>query len=567
MERMGEAISERNTDRPWVKSYPKGVPATIDPDKYRSILHVFHTSCERFADRSCYSNMGVTLTFRQLRELSGQFAAFLRKDLGLAKGDRIGLQMPNVLQYPVALFGALRAGLTVVNTNPLYTPREMEHQYKDAGVKAIVIMANFASNLQQALPGITAAIGAPRLVVTEIGDLFPAVKRVLVNTVVRKVKKLVPAFDLPGSITFRQALARGARHGQLEDVSASGEDLAFLQYTGGTTGVSKAAMLSHRNIIANMEQSYAWMGQWLKEGEESIVTPLPLYHIFSLTVNCLLFMRIGGHNVLVTNPRDFPGFVKLLRENKFTVMTAVSTLLNALMNQPDFSKIDFSSVKLTVAGAMALQRPVAERWRQLTKSTLIEGYGLTEASPVVCCNPLDGSDRLGTIGMPFPSTEVRLMGEDGRPVGVGKPGELIARGPQVMKGYWNRPDETAQVLRDGWLWTGDVAEMDPDGFMRIVDRKKDMILVSGFNVYPNEVEEVVAAHAGVAEVGAIGVPDEKSGEAVKVVVVKKNPDVTADEIIAHCRTKLAGYKVPKQVEFRTELPKTNVGKILRRALR
>jgi long-chain acyl-CoA synthetase len=571
MKRMGEAISERNTERdtarPWVKSYPKGVPATIDPDKYRSILHVFHTSCERFADRSCYSNMGVTLTFRQLRELSGQFAAFLRKDLGLAKGDRIGLQMPNVLQYPVALFGALRAGLTVVNTNPLYTPREMEHQYKDAGVKAIVIMANFASNLQQALPGITAAIGAPRLVVTEIGDLFPAVKRVLVNTVVRKVKKLVPAFDLPGSITFRQALARGARHGQLEDVPAVGDDLAFLQYTGGTTGVSKAAMLTHRNIIANMEQSYAWMGQWLKEGEESIVTPLPLYHIFSLTVNCLLFMRIGGHNVLVTNPRDFPGFVKLLREHKFTVMTAVSTLLNALMNQPDFSKIDFSSVKLTVAGAMALQRPVAERWRQLTKSTLIEGYGLTEASPVVCCNPLDGNDRLGTIGMPFPSTEVQLMGEDGRPVGVGKPGELTARGPQVMKGYWNRPDETAQVLRDGWLWTGDVAEMDPDGFMRIVDRKKDMILVSGFNVYPNEVEEVVAAHAGVAEVGAIGVPDEKSGEAVKVVVVKKNPDVTAEEIIAHCRTKLAGYKVPKQVEFRTELPKTNVGKILRRALR
>jgi long-chain acyl-CoA synthetase len=567
MERMGEAISERVSDRPWVKSYPKGVADTIDPDKYRSILHVFHSSCERFADKPCYTNMGVTLTFRQLRELSGQFAAFLRKDLGLAKGDRIGLQMPNVLQYPVALFGALRAGLTVVNTNPLYTPREMEHQYKDAGVKAIVIMANFASNLQQAMPGITAAIGAPRLVITEIGDLFPTVKRLLVNTVVRKVKKLVPAYDLPGSITFRQALDRGARHGQLDDVTVANDDLAFLQYTGGTTGVSKGAMLTHRNIIANMEQSYAWMGAWLKEGEESIVTPLPLYHIFSLTVNCLLFMRIGGHNVLVTNPRDFPGFVKLLREQKFTVMTAVSTLLNALMNQPDFAKIDFSSVKLTVAGAMALQRPVAERWRQLTKSTLIEGYGLTEASPVVCCKPLDGSDRLGTIGLPFPSTDVRLMGEDGRQVGVGKPGELIARGPQVMKGYWNNPGETAQMLRDGWLWTGDVAEMDADGFMRIVDRKKDMILVSGFNVYPNEVEEVVAAHAGVAEVGAIGVPDDKSGEAVKVVVVKKNPDVTAEEIIAHCRTKLAGYKVPKLVEFRTELPKTNVGKILRRALR
>ena len=354
---------------------------------------------------------------------------------------------------------------------------------------------------------------------------------------------------------------------KFQDVAQGPEDLAFLQYTGGTTGVAKAAMLTHRNIVSNMEQSAAWMGPRFVEGQEVIITPLPLYHIFSLTVNCLLFMKFGGHNILVTNPRDFPAFIKLLREQRFTVMTAVSTLLNALMNQPDFSQIDFSGVKLTVAGAMALQRSVAERWRERTKSTLIEGYGLTEASPVVCCNPVDGTDRLGSIGLPFPSTDIRLVGEDGVVVALGKPGELTAKGPQVMKGYWNRDDETAQVLRDGWLWTGDIAEMDADGFLRIVDRKKDMILVSGFNVYPNEVEEVVAAHPGVAEVGAIGVPDEKSGEVVKVVVVKRSPELTAEELIAFSRTKLAAYKVPRHVEFRAELPKTNVGKILRRALR
>lgn len=547
----------------WLKSYPKDTPADIDPDKYSSIADVLRTACRRFADRPAYTNMGVTLTFRDVAALSERFASFLSKDLGLKPGDRIGLQMPNVLQYPVALFGALRAGLVVVNTNPLYTTREMEHQYRDAGVKAIVILANFARNLQEVLPN----LNRPAVIVTELADLFPTPKRLIVNAVVRYVKKMVPAFHIPGAISFRDALARGAAHGAFQDVPVSREDIAFLQYTGGTTGTAKGAMLTHRNIIANMEQASAWMGPHFVEGQEVVVTPLPLYHVFSLTVNCLLFMKYGGENILVTNPRDFPAFVKLLKTTRFTVLTAVSTLLNALMNQPDFTSIDFSGVKLTVAGAMALQRPVAERWRELTKSRLIEGYGLTEASPVLCCNPVDGTDRLGTIGLPFPSTEIRLVDEDGNDVPLGQPGELIARGPQVMKGYWNRPDETARTLKDGWLWTGDIAVMDEDGFLRIVDRKKDMIVVSGFNVYPNEVEEVVVQHPDIIEAGAIGVPDEKSGEVVKVVVVSRRPDLKPEEVIEFCRKRLAGYKVPKHVEFRSELPKTNVGKVLRRALR
>jgi long-chain acyl-CoA synthetase len=554
-------------NRPWQKSYPKQVPADIDPDRYRSIAEVFRSACERYGDKPCVTNMGVTLSFRDLLRLSGQFASFLRKELGLAKGDRIGLQMPNVLQYPVALFGALRAGLVVVNTNPLYTPREMENQYRDAGVKVIVILANFAHNLEQVLPALASgSSGPPKVVVSELADLFPAPKRVLVNAAVKYLKKMVPSYNLPDAIRFRDALSRGARH-PVEEVEVTGEDLAFLQYTGGTTGVAKGAMLTHRNVVANMEQAYAWMTFRLVEGEEILLTPLPLYHVFSLTVNCLLFMKFGAQNILITNPRDFPSFIKLLQKQPFTVMTAVRTLLAALMNQKDFTTIDFSRVKLVVAGAMALQRAVADRWRELTKTTLVEGYGLTEASPVVCCNPIDGTDRLGTIGLPFPSTDIRLVGEDGRDVIPGQPGELVARGPQVMKGYWNRPEETAGMLRDGWLWTGDVAQMDPDGFLKIVDRKKDMILVSGFNVYPNEVEEVVAQHSSVLEVGAIGVPDDKSGEAVKVVVVRRNQDLTAEDLIQFCRARLAAYKVPKLVEFRTELPKTNVGKVLRRALR
>ncbi|MFZ5895743.1 MAG: AMP-binding protein [Myxococcota bacterium] len=546
----------------WLKSYPKDVPAEIDPGRYASVVDVFRRACGKFGSKPCFTNMGVTLSFNDVERLSQQFAAYLHKDLGLAKGDRIGLQMPNVLQYPVALFGALRAGLTVVNTNPLYTPREMEHQYRDAGVKAIVVLENFAAGLGE----VWSAIDRPKVIVTGLGDLFPTPKRQIVNFVVRYVKKLVPAYDIPGMVRLRDALALGSRHAEFQDITVDAEDLAFLQYTGGTTGVAKAAMLTHRNVVANMEQASAWMGPRFVEGEEIVMSPLPLYHIFSLTVNCLLFLKWGGHNVLVTNPRDFPAFIKLLQTQPFTVLTAVSTLLNALMNQPGFSAIDFSRVKLTVAGAMALSRSVAERWRNLTKSRLIEGYGLTEASPVVCANPVDGSDRLGCIGLPFPSTDIKLVDDDGNEVEKGS-GELAVRGPQVMKGYWNRPEETAQVLRDGWLYTGDVADVDADGFFRIVDRKKDMILVSGFNVYPNEIEEVVLQHPDVQEAGAVGVPDERSGEVVKVVVVKKRDSLTSDELIEFCREKLAGYKVPKHVEFRSELPKTNVGKVLRRALR
>jgi long-chain acyl-CoA synthetase len=554
-------------DRPWLRRYPAGTPSEIDPGRYESIVHVFHTACERFRDRPCFANMGGTLSFGDLERLSAEFASFLRLDLGLGKGDRIALQMPNVLQYPVALFGALRAGLVVVNTNPLYKPHEIAHQLRDAGVKAVVVLANFARNLQEALVEVAQAGPLPRVIVTELADLFAAPRRMVVNAVVRHVKRMVPRFAIADAIDFRDALACGRRRGAHQDVPVTNEDPAFLQYTGGTTGVPKGAILTHRNIVANMEQASAWMASLFVEGEEIILTPLPLYHVFSLTVNCLLFLKWGGLNVLVTNPRDLPGFIKLLRKQRFTVMTAVSTLLNGLMSQPGFERLHFGGVKLVVAGAMALQRSVGERWRALTRTRLVEGYGLTEASPIVCCNPVDGSDRPGTIGLPFPSTEVRLLGEDGREVGPGQPGELVVKGPQVMKGYWNQPDETAKVLRDGWLWTGDIAQLDEDGFVRIVDRKKDMIVVSGFNVYPNEVEDVVSLHPGVAEVGAIGVPDEKSGEAVKIAVVRRDPAVTAEELIEFCRSRLAGYKVPHHVEFRTELPKTSVGKVLRRALR
>jgi long-chain acyl-CoA synthetase len=553
------------SDRPWLKSYPKGVPAEIDPDQYPSLVAVFHDACKRFKTKPCFTSMGVTLSYDDIERLSGEFANFLRRDLGLAKGDRIGLQMPNILQYPVALFGALRAGLVVVNTNPLYTAREMEHQYRDAGVKAIVILANFAQNLQQIFPSLSKDTEL-KVIVTELGDLFPTPKRILINAALKYVKKLVPEYDLPHSVSFRNALARGRRH-RGADAELKGDDLAFLQYTGGTTGVSKGAMLTHRNVVANLLQCYAWMSYRLEPGNEAIVTPLPLYHIFSLTVNCLLFMKTGGENILVANPRDIPAFIKLLRTTPFTVLTAVNTLLNGLMNHPEFGRVDFAKLKITVAGAMALQRPVAERWLKLTNTPVAEGYGLTEASPVVCCNPIDGTARLGSIGLPFPSTEIRLCNDEGQDVPAGEPGELVVRGPQVMQGYWNRPDETAGMLRDGWLWTGDIAQMDEDGFFKIVDRKKDMILVSGFNVYPNEIEEVIASHPAVLEAGAIGIPDEKSGEAVKVVVVKRAQAVTAEELIQFSRTYLAGYKVPKQIEFRTELPKTPVGKVLRRALR
>ena len=553
-------------EKTWLASYPKGIPAEIDPDRYPSINQVLATACARFRPRKAFTNLGVSLTFGDLDARTAELAAFFRRDLGLAKGDRIALQMPNVLAYPVALFAALRAGLVVVNTNPLYTPREMEHQFRDAGVKAIVILANFASKLEDMLPRL-AGEGRIHVIVAEVGDLLPTFKRLAVNAAVRHLKHLVPAYRLPGAISLSQALHRGKRHGPVEDADVRGEDLAFLQYTGGTTGISKGAMLTHRNIVANMLEAVAWMSPLLREAEEIILTPLPLYHVFSLTVNCLTFMTYGAENVLVTDARDIPALMKTMKATPFTVMTGVNTLFNALLNHPAFASLDFRCLKLSVAGAMALQTAVAERWRTLTRSPIVEGYGLTEASPVVCCNPIDGTEKVGTIGLPFPSTEIRIVDASGAEVPAGQPGELCVRGPQVMRGYWKQPEETARVLEGGWLATGDIAQIDPEGFVRIVDRKKDMIKVSGFNVYPNEIEDVVAGHPAVLEVAAIGVPDERSGQAVKLFVVRRTPDLTAESLIDFCRTQLTPYKVPRQVEFRDQLPKTNVGKILRRALR
>ena len=476
-------------------------------------------------------------------------------------GARCSL-LPNLLQFPVVLFAAIRMGLVVVNTNPLYTPSEMRHQFKDSGVKAIVILANFAVHLEEILKD----THIESVIVTEVADLLPFPKNMLVNSVIKYVKKMVPAYHLPHSYKFRDALQIGALK-KFEAPSLSMDDTAFLQYTGGTTGVSKGAVLTHRNIIANMLQIASWMKPILKPGQETVMTALPLYHVFSLTVNCLTFMFYGGHNILVTNPKDIPDFIKLMRKSSFTVMTGVNTLFNALMNHPDFSQINFKNVKITVAGAMALQKTVSDRWKKATGTSIFEGYGLTEASPVVCCNPIDGGEQVGTIGMPLPSTKVTLLDDSGKEVELGQEGELCVQGPQVMQGYYKRPDETAKVVQDGWLRTGDMAIMEKNGFFKIVDRKKDMILVSGFNVYPNEVEEVLAAHPGVLEVAVVGVPNEHSGEAVKAFVVKKDPNLTAEDLIQFAKVSLTNYKIPRSIEFRTELPKTNVGKILRRALR
>jgi long-chain acyl-CoA synthetase len=548
--------------KPWLKNYPPGVPAEIDISKYSNIMSVFDEAIRKFRSKPAFTNMDVTLSFEELDQKSGQFASFLQNELKLKKGDRIALQMPNLLQFPVALFGALRAGLVVVNTNPLYTAPEMKHQFRDSGAKAIVILANFANHLESILK----ETKIESVVVTEIGDLFPFPKNLLVNTVVKHVKKMVPPFHLPHAYRFRQALEIGAQR-PYQEASITLDDIAFLQYTGGTTGVSKGAVLTHRNVVSNMQQIVEWMKTLFKEGEDTIITALPLYHIFSLTVNCMAFMTFGGHNILITNPKDIPGFIKTLRAVPFSIMTGVNTLYNALMNHPDFEKIDFSHLKLSVAGAMALQKSVADRWIQKTGTHIFEGYGLTEASPVVCCNPITGGDIVGTIGMPLPSTNVKLMDDDGKDIPLGSEGELCVQGPQVMQGYWQRPDETAKVLQNGWLRTGDIAVMLENGFFKIVDRKKDMILVSGFNVYPNEVEDAIAANPKVLEVAVVGIPDEHSGEIVKAFVVKKDSSLTEKEVITSARKSLTGYKVPKLVEFRTELPKTNVGKILRRALR
>jgi long-chain acyl-CoA synthetase len=548
-------------ERIWLKSYPAGVPADIDPKRFRSLVDLFDMSINKHRERPAFHNMGKTISFDELDKRSRDFGAWLQAK-GLGKGARVAIMMPNCLQYPIAMFGTLRAGCTVVNVNPLYTPRELEHQLKDSGAEAIVVLENFGHVLQE----VRARTPLKHVVVTSLGEML-GVKGVIVNLVVRKVKKMVPPYDLPGAISFKQALSAGASQ-KLATPPLGHDDIAFLQYTGGTTGVSKGAMLLHRNIIAALLQYEAWLTPAIGAQRAVIITALPLYHIFSLTVNCLVMMVVGGENVLITNPRDIPGFVKELGKHKYTIITGVNTLFNALLNHPDFGKLDFSSLKLAVGGGMAVQKAVAERWKQATGTPLIEGYGLTETSPSATANPMSMGEFSGSIGVPMPSTEIVLRDDNDREVAHGQPGEICIRGPQVMAGYWQRPDETAKVMgKDGFLHTGDIGIMDDKGFIRIVDRKKDMILVSGFNVYPNEIEQVVAMHPGVLECAAIGVPDEHSGEVPKLFVVKKDPQLTEQDLLEHCKKELTGYKRPKYVEFRAELPKTNVGKILRRALR
>ncbi len=550
-------------ERPWLASYPADVPAEINVDEFPSIVSVLTQACERYNQNPAFSNYGRTLTYEEVDRLSRRFASYLLNELKLKKGDRVALMMPNVLQYPIAIFGALRAGLTVVNTNPMYTGRELRHQLKDSGAVVIVVMEMFAHTVAE----VVADTAIRQVVTTCIGDLLGFPKGPLANFMLRYVKKVVPEFRLPGAITFNQALALG-EHAELPKVEIRPEDIAFLQYTGGTTGVAKGAMLTHRNLVANMQQSSAWIKRDLRPGEETIVTALPLYHIFALTSNCLVFMKFGGRNVLITNPRDMDGFVRELSTSGFTALTGVNTLFNGLLNCPEFARVDFANLRLSLGGGMAVQRAVAERWKQMTGSTLVEAYGLTETSPACCMNPLDLAEFNGSIGMPIPSTDCCLKDDAGAIMAQGEVGELCVKGPQVMAGYWQRPDETAKVVdAEGWLHTGDMARMDEKGFFYIVDRKKDMILVSGFNVYPNEIEDVVAMMPGVLEVAAVGVPDEKSGEAVKVVIVRRDPALTADQVKAFCRENLTPYKHPRYVEFRNELPKSNVGKILRRELR
>jgi long-chain acyl-CoA synthetase len=547
----------------WLKTYPKGVPAEIDIDRYRSLNDIIERSCSRYRQRPAFTNMGVSLSYGDLDRQSRAFAAYLQHAVGLQRGDRVAIMLPNILQYPVALFGVLRAGLVAVNVNPLYTARELDHQLNDSGTKAIIVLENFAATLER----IVADTALKTVITTQIGDLFPLPKSVLVNFVVKHIKKLVPRWNIPSALSFNKVIRLG-KSLKLENIHLNHGDVAFLQYTGGTTGVAKGAVLTHGNMVANVQQASAWMGPMTEEGTEIVITALPLYHIFSLTINCLTFMKIGACNVLITNPRDFPGFVAELKKVKFSIITGVNTLFNALLNTPGFDRLDFSALKIAVGGAMAVQRAVAESWKAVTGVPLLEGYGLSEASPAVCVNPLNNTDYNGSIGVPLPSTEVAICDEQGRTVAPGEAGEICVRGPQVMRGYWQRPEETAQVIsEDGWLRTGDIGHMDQDGYVYIEDRKKDMILVSGFNVYPNEIEDVVVAHDGVLEAAAIGVPDARSGEAVKLFVVRRDPELTAKRILAYCRQSLAAYKIPKHVEFRHELPKSNVGKVLRRALR
>jgi long-chain acyl-CoA synthetase len=547
---------------PWLKSYPADVPHTINPDEYGSLMELLEENFKKYATLPAYGFMGKNLTYKEIDEKSRNFAAFLQS-MGLQKGDKIGLQMPNILQYPIALFGIIRAGMIVVNVNPLYTVREMEHQYKDADVKLTVIVSNFAYNLEQALPN----TNIKNVVITEIGDLLGLIKGMITNYVIKSVKKMVPPYNIPNAISFNKALSLGARAAYKRPELANNE-VALLQYTGGTTGVSKGAMLSHRNLISNMLMIKHWMGV-AEDGKEVMITPLPLYHVFALTVNCFAMLHIGAKSVLIANPRDIGGFIKEMVKNPFSMMTGLNTLFIGLMNHPDFKLLDFSKVKYIVAGGMAMQKPVAEKWKTLTGIEVAEGYGLSETSPVLTCNPVvKGTQQIGTIGLPLPSVEIILLDENDNEVKLGEPGEICAKGPNVMSGYWNRDDETAKVFTEnGFFKTGDIGIMQEDGFFKIVDRKKDMILVSGFNVYPNEIEDVLVGHPKVLEVAAIGVPDRKASERVKVFVVKKDESLTEQELKAYCEKNLTGYKQPREIEFRKELPKSNVGKVLRKILK
>ena len=548
-------------EKPWLAHYQHGVPSEIDMSEFSSIVDVLQQSCEQFADNPAFINMGVSISYADLDRLSREFGAYLQS-LGLEKGDRVAIMSPNILQYPVAVFGILRAGLVVVNTNPMYTPRELKHQMTDSGAKALLVVENFASVVQKVFD----EVPLEHLIITGIGDMLGGLKGSITNFMIRKVKKMVPSYKFPEAVRFKTAMQRGAG-AELDEPELGHDDLAFLQYTGGTTGVAKGAMLSHGNIVANMQQSHAWLGD-LAVGDEIIITALPLYHIFALTANCMTHMKLGSTNVLITNPRDMPGFVKELGKYPFTAITGVNTLFNGLLNTPGFDQLDFSSLKMSLGGGMAVQRAVAEEWKAVTGCTLVEAYGLTETSPAACINPTTLEDYNGCIGLPISSTECCIIDGESQRLPQGETGELCIRGPQVMQGYWQRPEETANVMTDdGCLRTGDMAMMTEQGYFKIVDRKKDMILVSGFNVYPNEIEDVVAMHPKVLEVAAIGIPDEKSGEIVKICVVKKDPSLTAEELKAHCKEQLTGYKVPKIIEFHDELPKSNVGKILRRELR
>ena len=547
----------------WLNSYEQGVNAEIDITQYSSISDVFRQSVEKFAHQPAFQNMGKTLTYAEVGKLAENFASYLQNVLKLPRGERVAIMLPNLLQYPIALFGILQAGLVAVNTNPLYTPRELEHQLKDSGATTIIVLENFANTLELVLP----RTQIKHVIVASVGEMFGFFKGTLMNFVLRKIKKMVPEYRISGAIPFQTTLKEGAAH-TFRPVTLTREDTALLQYTGGTTGVAKGAILSHGNICANMLQAKEWIKNQLREGKETVIAALPLYHIFALTVNLMIFTNAGSKIILITNPRDMKGFIGELKKERISVFIGVNTLFNGMVNQPDFATVDFSNLRLTLGGGMATQKAVAEKWKKITGTPIVEAYGLTEASPGVCCNPLNIEAYSGGIGLPVPSTEVELRDADGKEVPVGQPGELWVRGPQVMKGYWNRPEETAKTIdARGFLETGDIAVMDEKGWLKLVDRKKDLIVVSGFNVYPNEIEEVVSHNDKVMEVACIGVPNEKTGEALKVFVVKKDPSLTKEELIAFCRSELTAYKVPKDIEFRDELPKSNVGKILRRELR